>query len=180
MVRLVVGVLVMWVLIAGIGVDLLRGIPASVGAVAASFGAAAPAAAASTGPAATGGDSPANVRAIACDAYLAGWPAQDIPPAVAITFPESDGNDQSVQQGEPYADTGWGLWQITPGDSEPQIGTDSALLNPVTNARAALAKFEGAGDSFTPWTTYTGGEYAAYVPTVDADLSGFDYSSCGG
>lgn len=65
--------------------------------------------------------------------------------ATAITQPESSRNAAAVQQGQPAADTGYGLWQITPGSQ--------ADLDPQTNANAAYAKFQGAG-GFGPWTTY--------------------------
>jgi len=58
--------------------------------------------------------------------------------------------------------TGWGLWQITPGDSEPQAGINSALLNPHNNAIAAVAKYRGSG-GFSPWTTFEDGLYIPYL-----------------
>lgn len=85
--------------------------------------------------------------------------------AAAITYPESGNDPSTVQQNQPYATTGWGLWQITPGNSEPQCGTDQALLDPANNACAAVAKWKGAGQSFTPWRTFTGGEYRQYLQT---------------
>lgn len=83
--------------------------------------------------------------------------------AAAITGPESGFNPRAVQQGQPYATTGWGLWQITPGNSEPQFGIDQALLNPRNNAGAAVAKYRGAGSSFLPWTTFVSGAYRAFM-----------------
>lgn len=85
----------------------------------------------------------------------------------AIAFPESSGDPGSVQQGQPYSTTGWGLWQITPGNSVPSVGVDKTLLDPLTNARAAVAKFNASarahGNGFLPWTTYTSGKYLRYV-----------------
>jgi hypothetical protein len=58
-----------------------------------------------------------------------------------------------------------GLWQIygLPFPGNP--------LDAATNARMAVAKFRGAGGSFTPWTTYTGADtpghertYLRYMP----------------
>jgi len=46
----------------------------------------------------------------------------------------------AIQKEQPYATTGWGTWQITPGNSVPSIAVDLALLDLVTNARAALVK----------------------------------------
>lgn len=84
----------------------------------------------------------------------------------AIAYPESSANTASIQQGQPYATTGWGLWQITPGNSVPSAGIDNALLNPLNNAKAAVAKYNAAkksGNGFRPWTTYTSGKYLRYV-----------------
>src|ERR1035437_3738056 len=67
------------------------------------------------------------------------------PTMAGIAFMESGGNYLSVQQGQPYATTGWGLWQITPGNSEPKVGTDNQLLDQNLNAQAALAKFASQG-----------------------------------
>ncbi len=83
--------------------------------------------------------------------------------AAAITGAESGFNPRIVQAGQPYATTGWGLWQITPGNSEPQAGINAALLTGPTNAIAAVAKFQQAGNSFTPWTTYISGAYRAFM-----------------
>jgi hypothetical protein len=92
----------------------------------------------------------------------AGGPANEAPIAAAIALAESSGENVE-QQGQPYATTGWGLWQITPGDSEPQYGTNAQLLNPVNDAEAAVAKYRAAGNSFAPWTTYTSGKYLQFL-----------------
>jgi hypothetical protein len=103
----------------------------------------------------------------------AGGPAAVAPIAAAITYPESSATPSTVQQGQPYATTGWGLWQITPGDSVPSVGINSALLDPLTNAKAAVAKYTAAGDSFSPWTTFESGTYLKYVQTgVTPSLGG--------
>lgn len=91
-----------------------------------------------------------------------GFPAAVAPTAAAIALAESSGNNV-IQKGQPYATTGYGLWQITPGNSEPQFGTDNALLDPVANARAAFAKYKGSGNSFRPWTTFNDGKYRQYM-----------------
>jgi hypothetical protein len=92
----------------------------------------------------------------------AGGPAGVARVAAAIALAESGGRNV-IQQGQPYATTGWGLWQITPGNSESMFGVDQALLNPKNNARAAVAKFMQAGGSFSPWTTFTSGAYKQYL-----------------
>jgi hypothetical protein len=82
--------------------------------------------------------------------------------AAAITGAESGFNPRIVQQGQPYATTGWGLWQITPGNSVPSVGIDQQLLNGPTNARAAVAKYRAAG-GFSPWTTFESGAYLRFM-----------------
>jgi phage-related protein len=91
----------------------------------------------------------------------AGGPAGVASIAAAITFAESGAIPSTVQQGQPYATTGWGLWQITPGNSEPQFGVDNALLNPQNNADAAVAKYNSQG--FEAWTTYDTGAYLKFL-----------------
>jgi len=85
-----------------------------------------------------------------------GGPASVAPIAGAIALAESGGRSV-VQQGQPPATTGWGPWQITPGNA--------SLLDPNANARAAVAKYKAAGNSFTPWTTYTSGKYRQFLRT---------------
>jgi len=91
----------------------------------------------------------------------AGGPSAEAPTAAAIAEAES-GGAAVMQQGQPYSTTGWGPWQITPGNSEPQFGTDNALLQLPNNAGAAVAKYDAAG-GFTPWTTYTSGKYEQFM-----------------
>lgn len=98
-------------------------------------------------------------------ASSAGFSGRDLVIAVAITQPESGGCPGIVQQGEPWAHTGWGLWQITPGDS--------SLLDPQANATAAYAKYRGAG-GFSPWTTYTDGAYRTYMAAAAQAVAGLN------
>ena len=100
---------------------------------------------------------------VAAVAKTAGWALQAATTAVSITMPESGRDAAIIQQGVPYSQQGWGLWQITPGNSEPQFGIDNQLLDPLNNARAALAKYQGDGDSFQPWTTWAHGLNAPYI-----------------
>jgi TP901 family phage tail tape measure protein len=62
-----------------------------------------------------------------------------------ISQGESSFQPGAVQKGQPYGTTGWGLWQITPGNSVPSVGIDNALLDPITNARAAKVKYDSQG-----------------------------------
>jgi hypothetical protein len=69
------------------------------------------------------------------------------PTMAAVAYGESGGVPVNTQKGQPAATTGWGLWQITPGDA--------SLNDPMANAKAAVAKFNGAkaaGESpMQPW-----------------------------
>lgn len=75
----------------------------------------------------------------------------------AVAVRESGLQPGAIQQGQPYSTTGWGLWQITPGNSVPTAGIDFELLDPLTNAKAAVTKYNAAkkawGDGTRPWTT---------------------------
>lgn len=115
-------------------------------------------------------------------AIQGGFPSSLAPTMAAIALAESSGNNV-VQQGQPYSTTGWGLWQITPGNSVPSVGTDQALLNPVANAQAAWAKYQGQG--LGAWTTYTSGAYKQFMqgnvtPANDGSTGDTSGSSSGG
>jgi hypothetical protein len=93
--------------------------------------------------------------------------------AAAITGAEASFLPGIIQGGVDYcgpgADrAGWGLWQITCGNSVPQFGTDFQLLDPWNNAEAAVAKYDAAG-GFAPWTTYLTGAYLQYLQHTSAD-----------
>ena len=95
-------------------------------------------------------------------AYRAGFRGADLAVAVALVYPESGGDPGAIQKGQPAATTGWGLWQITPGGPE--------LLDPQANANAAFAKYKAA-NGFSPWTTYTDGKYARWLPQAQEAAS---------
>jgi cell wall-associated NlpC family hydrolase len=87
----------------------------------------------------------------------AGGPAGLAAIMAAIATHESTLIPNIEQPDQPYATTGWGLWQITPGNSNPSIGIDSNLFDPLTNARCAVWKWQQQG--LDAWTTYTSGVY---------------------
>jgi hypothetical protein len=92
------------------------------------------------------------------------WVAAGGPPGVAdmaaaIAQAESGGNAGVVN-----SIGATGLWQIHPGGSQ--------YLDPMANARAAVAKYRGAGNTFTPWTTYTGYDTPGHRPTYGQFLTG--------
>lgn len=102
---------------------------------------------------------------------IAGGPSSQAETAAAITGAESSFLPGAIQQRADYCgsgsdEAGWGLWQITCGNSVPAYGTNFQLLDPWNNAEAAVYKYDSAVDSgedgFTPWTTYDDGAYTQY------------------
>lgn len=79
----------------------------------------------------------------------------------AIAGAESSWRVNCIQQGQPYRLTGWGTWQITPGNEIPSVGRDHQLLDLNTNARAAYVLWRTR--KFQPWTTYNNGVYRRYL-----------------
>src|SRR5208283_1993800 len=94
----------------------------------------------------------------------AGGPAAQASLAAAIAEAESGGNPLAAYPGTtvaPGAGTGTdatGLWQI--------LGLPSGnftlpeLTIPLDNAKMAVAKYQQAGNSFSPWQTYDTGSYS--------------------
>jgi hypothetical protein len=101
--------------------------------------------------------------------------------AAAITGAESSSLPGIIQSGVDYCGAGadragWGLWQITCGNSVPaEYGSDFQLLDPWNNAEGAVWKCEqdvDAGDNcFAPWSTYTDGAYESYLQHTPPDMS---------
>ena len=93
--------------------------------------------------------------------------------AAAITGAESSFLPGNIQPGVDYCGAGsdrvgWGLWQITCGNSVPQYGTDFQILDPWNNAEEAVSKYDAAG-GFSPWSTYTSGTYAQFLQHTSPD-----------
>jgi hypothetical protein len=83
----------------------------------------------------------------------AGGPASAANVAAAIALAESGGNPANVNTSLGGPNVGpTGLWQIY---GNPLPGN---ALDPLTNARMAVKKWQDAGISFRPWTTYTGAD----------------------
>jgi hypothetical protein len=100
--------------------------------------------------------------------------------AAAITGAESSFLPGIIQPGVDYCGAGadragWGLWQITCGNSVPQYGTDFQILDPWNNAEEAVFKCKQDMDAgfncFTPWSTYIDGAYANFLQTTAPDKS---------
>jgi hypothetical protein len=96
----------------------------------------------------------------------AGGSTATAPVAAAIAEAESGGNSLAAYPGTTVAagagsnTDATGLWQIL---GVPAGFTPAQLTDPVANAQMAVAKYKGAGNSFSPWVTYTSGAYLPYV-----------------
>lgn len=91
------------------------------------------------------------------------------PVAAAIALAESGGcsvdqnpNDNNGTQ------TSWGIWQISDGTHNQP---DPNIYNPAVNAKAAVTKWQNAGQQFTDWGTYTSGAYRAHLSNGTPDLN---------
>jgi hypothetical protein len=106
---------------------------------------------------------------IAQYAAAAGFSGVDLATAVAIALAES-GGDPSVIGDKSLAPTNgpsYGLWQINIGSRANPQYAGANLLDPQTNAAIAYQMYLAHG--FTPWTTYTSGEYGMFeTPAVMA------------
>jgi hypothetical protein len=100
--------------------------------------------------------------------------------AAAITGAESSFLPGIIQPGVDYCGAGadragWGLWQITCGNSVPAFGTDFQLLDPWNNAEAAVSKYQAdaaAGlNGFDPWSTFLSGAFEQFLQTTSADTN---------
>lgn len=109
---------------------------------------------------------------IAQYAAAAGFSGADLVTAVAIALAESGGNPNDYNS-EPQDVPGrygrisvndglgsQGLWQIYLA-AHPEFAGEN-LLDPQTNANAAYSIYAVAGNNFTPWSTYTSGEYGMF------------------
>jgi Lysozyme like domain len=100
---------------------------------------------------------------IAQYAAAAGFAGGDLVTAVAIALAESNGNpaayNPETAAGAPAGQGSVGLWQIFLMMHPEFAGED--LTDPQTNANAAYSIYSIAG-GFTPWSTYTSGQYGMY------------------
>jgi hypothetical protein len=112
---------------------------------------------------------------IAQYAAAAGFTGADLLTAVDIALAESGGNpaaynpETAASGGTPQGQGSYGLWQIYLKMHPEFSGED--LTDPQTNANAAYSIYAIAG-GFTPWSTYTSGEYGMYEsPAVQAAVA---------
>lgn len=117
---------------------------------------------------------PDDIRTFAANA---GFSGSDLEIAVAIALAESSGNPVAVGDINLTPGGSIGLWQINL-KAHPQY-TAAQLTDPQTNANAAYAIYEAAGETFTPWSTfsYTGGKFigtgqGVYLSYLETDTGG--------
>lgn len=90
----------------------------------------------------------------------AGGPASVAPIAAAVALAESGGCTSALNLTDNGGtQTSVGLWQTSNGThSYPSAWTTAA-----GNAAEAVAKYNGAGNTFSPWGTYTSGAYTRFI-----------------
>jgi soluble lytic murein transglycosylase-like protein len=110
-----------------------------------------------------GAEAPWTIAGVASNA---GFSGVDLITAVAIAYAESSGNPNAV--GDVTLGRSIGLWQINLA-AHPEYSEDS-LYDPQTNANAAFAIYQAAGDSFSPWTTFNNGAYQNNVDQAQSDV----------
>jgi len=89
--------------------------------------------------------------------------------AVAIAYAESSGDPNAV--GDVDLGRSIGLWQINLR-AHPEY-TEEALYDPQTNANAAFAIYQQAGESFSPWSTFNSGKYSEFLDRATTESQNF-------
>jgi hypothetical protein len=84
----------------------------------------------------------------------------DLNIAVAVALAESRGNAEAEHH-DSDGSTDYGLWQINTVHSD--LLSRYKWWLPIDNARMAFEVFVEAGYRWTPWSTYTSGEYRKYL-----------------
>jgi len=108
-----------------------------------------------------------------------GFPEEALPKMIAIALAENEPLDANKIRNTPETgDLSYGIFQINMiGDLGPArremlgIQSNEELLDPLTNAKAALAVYEerkrrkqGTEDGFTAWSTYKKDRYNNFLP----------------
>jgi hypothetical protein len=96
---------------------------------------------------------------IAAQAQQAGFTGTGITDITAIVEAESSGNPSAVNNANSNGSSDYGLAQI---NSVHGYNVQS-LFDPQTNLDDAFAVYQGAGNNFSPWTTFKTGAYQKYL-----------------
>lgn len=109
----------------------------------------------------------ATIFALAVDA---GWgDSHSAQIATAIALAESGGNASATNHNT-NGSTDYGLWQIN--SIHTDVLSSGQWSDPAANAKMAHTVYAQAGNSFTPWVTYTTGRYLVYMPRAAKAESG--------
>lgn len=93
------------------------------------------------------------------------WSGHDAVVAVAICLAESGGETTATHKNS-NGTTDFGLWQINSVHGDLLAGKD--WTDPNVNAGIASQIWAQAGNSFTPWSTYTSGAYFIHMGVASA------------
>jgi hypothetical protein len=96
--------------------------------------------------------------------YRLARPNTDGPIFIAIALAESSGETTNVGGPNNNGTYDYGLWQINSSHDALLKGGD--WHNPTANFQMACSLYQGAGNKFTPWTTYNTGVYAVHLPAA--------------
>lgn len=103
-------------------------------------------------------------------AQQVGFTAQQARVMAAIAMGESGGRAKTLNNNQRTGDLSYGLWQINMlGGMGPErrkmlgLRSNADLYDPLTNARAAFALFQQAGNSFRPWSVFNSGAYRKHL-----------------
>lgn len=107
---------------------------------------------------------------IAGYAQNAGFRGQDAILAVSVALAESGGDPNAVGDLNLTPGGSVGLWQINL-KAHPEYDPGQ-LTDPQYNANAAYNVYMAAGGSFSPWSTYAGGQYSAFIVQAQQGVNG--------
>jgi hypothetical protein len=110
-------------------------------------------------------------------ARSAGFPVEQAVIMAAIAMAESSGRARAHNNNRSTGDDSYGLWQINMIDRlgperrrQLGIGSNDALFDPATNARAARQVYLSQG--FGAWSVYKNGAYRQYLPEARRAITG--------
>jgi len=112
--------------------------------------------------------SPSQIGVLASNAGFSGG---DLITAVAIALAESGGDPNAHGDLTLPGSGSYGLWQIY-AHAHPEFGPDfTQLYDPAINAAAAFSVYSAAGNSFSPWSTFKGGQYEAHLDVASQSVN---------
>ena len=99
-------------------------------------------------------------------AVAAGFPADQIPMAVAVALAESGGRPDATNKNR-NGSTDYGLWQIN--SIHGGLLREGSWANPADNAKMAYKVWSQAGKSWRPWVAFKTGAAGAIMARQDKD-----------